>query len=110
MLIVVGLVYFFISPAASPLFPKCPFYMATGLLCPGCGAQRAVHSLLHLDFVSAWHYNAFLVLNIPIVALLGIAEYYRLRKPVFYAKIHQARFIWLYFIGVIVWSVMRNIC
>ena len=42
-------------------FPKCLFFSLTGLQCPGCGSQRALHSLLHLDLVAALRYNAYMV-------------------------------------------------
>jgi len=43
------------------LLPKCPFNWLTGLNCPGCGATRMVHALLHGDIAAAWHFNAFLL-------------------------------------------------
>jgi len=43
------------------LLPKCPFNYLTGLDCPGCGATRMVHALLHGDIAAAWHFNAFLL-------------------------------------------------
>ena len=46
-LIVVTL-YFFINPSTA-FFPKCPIYSTTGIYCPGCGSQRALHDFLHLD-------------------------------------------------------------
>lgn len=53
------------------LLPKCPFNWLTGLNCPGCGATRMVHALLHGDVVAAWHYNAvLLVLGVPLAVWL----------------------------------------
>ncbi len=65
LLVLVGLIYYFYHPAHYQLFPKCIFKMATGLSCPGCGAQRATHELLHLNFKNAIAYNALLVVSIP---------------------------------------------
>lgn len=48
--------------------PLCPVRAATGLLCPGCGAIRAVHALLEGDPALALHSNALLVLLLPIAA------------------------------------------
>ena len=39
------------DPAGSVFWPKCPFHLLTGLECPGCGSQRAVHSLLNGDLL-----------------------------------------------------------
>jgi hypothetical protein len=65
VVIVLGIVYFLINPQNYNIFPKCPVYYFTGLKCPGCGSQRAVHHLLHLDFVSALKENFLLVIAIP---------------------------------------------
>ena len=74
------------DPADSVFWPKCPFYLLTGLECPGCGSQRAIHSLLNGDPVSAMHYNLLLVLAIPyllLYAVLVIALKVRNRIPGF---------------------------
>jgi hypothetical protein len=53
------------------LLPKCPFNWLTGLNCPGCGATRMVHALLHGDVVAAFHYNAVLLaLGVPLAVWL----------------------------------------
>lgn len=64
-------IYKVYDPALGGVFPPCPFHSLTGLQCPGCGSQRAVHHLLNFDLVSAFHQNALLVLSIPYV-LLGL--------------------------------------
>lgn len=46
--------------------PMCGFHAATGLHCPGCGAVRATHELLHGRWESAWSYNALWVLVSPL--------------------------------------------
>ncbi|MDD4632117.1 MAG: DUF2752 domain-containing protein [Proteiniphilum sp.] len=92
-LLVAALFLFYrFDPETQPLFPKCPFLMATGYQCPGCGSQRAVHSLLHANIGSALKQNAFMVLAIPYI-FLGIYLQYlggRLRHPglerIFYGR------------------------
>lgn len=59
------IVYALFNPAETPWFPKCPFRMLTGLECPGCGSQRAVHHLLHFDIRGALTENMLLVIAIP---------------------------------------------
>lgn len=58
-------VYFAVDPAGSVWFPKCPLLLATGLECPGCGSQRAVHALLHGDLRGAIESNVLFVVAIP---------------------------------------------
>lgn len=67
-------VYFFQNPAQH-FFPKCPVFWATGLKCPGCGAQRATHYLLHGNLESALQVNFLFVLALPYV-LLGLGLEY----------------------------------
>ncbi len=58
-------IFYFLDPLECPLFPKCPFLVLTGLECPGCGTQRALHSLLHLHIIDALRYNALLIFSLP---------------------------------------------
>ena len=74
ILIVSGVLYYNFDPEESVFFPKCPFQLLTGLECPGCGSQRAIHALLHLDILSAFQYNALLIISIPYILLLLIAK------------------------------------
>lgn len=83
MLIATLYIFYFIDPETHSLFPKCPFLLATGLECPGCGSQRAIHQLLHLNFGNALRYNALMVLALP-YTFLGIYLQYlggQLRHP-----------------------------
>ena len=97
-------VYTLFDPA-SGYFPQCPFLYFTGLQCPGCGSQRAIHALLHADLSSAWSYNPFLMLSVPLLALLAVSAscgtLKRLRSSVWLPRIVLA--------AVIVWWVARNL-
>lgn len=37
----------FYNPAETKIFIPCLFRLVTGVPCPGCGMQRAIHLLLH---------------------------------------------------------------
>lgn len=65
-----------VDPNQASPFPDCIFRASTGYLCPGCGATRAVHALLHLEFWRALRMNALLIVSMPIVPLL-IARLFR---------------------------------
>jgi len=54
---------------AERFYPRCVWNAATGLYCPGCGTQRALAALGHLDFRAAFMYNPFLFLLIAPAAL-----------------------------------------
>lgn len=101
-------IFYFLDPLESPLFPKCPFLLLTGLECPGCGTQRALHSLLHLQFFDALRYNVLLIFSLPYIALLLYAEICRTRYPQLYIGIHRPIYIRCYLIVVILWWIGRN--
>ena len=50
-------------------FPKCVFFLTTGLHCPGCGCTRAVHHLLNGRILLAFQHNAMFVVVLPWVML-----------------------------------------
>lgn len=45
------------DPAETPYYPPCLIRLWTGWSCPGCGATRALHALLHGQVASAWALN-----------------------------------------------------
>jgi len=55
--ILLAVLFFILDPAKHQIFPRCIFNSVTGYYCPGCGSQRAIHSLLHLDFAGVVSYN-----------------------------------------------------
>ncbi len=68
---VLALLYL-VPPEASRFYPRCLFHEATGLLCPGCGATRALAALLHGHLAEAVHLNALIIALVP-VALFYLA-------------------------------------
>ncbi len=46
-------------------FPKCIFFLVTGLQCPGCGCQRALHHLFNGRILLALQYNAMVIITLP---------------------------------------------
>jgi hypothetical protein len=93
LLLVLVLVYYSLDPTEYSIFPKCPFYWLTGYKCPGCGSQRAVHYLLHLDFRGAFYANPLLVMAIPYIIGAFLFDYTNLSntfpriRKVLYGKI-----------------------
>ena len=48
-IVAAALLFFILDPAKHIIFPRCVFYSLSGYYCPGCGSQRAIHNLLHLN-------------------------------------------------------------
>jgi len=65
-LCLVLLLLFLFEPGRHNFYPRCLFHQVTGLLCPGCGSLRAVHQLLHGHVATAFHFNAMLVMGLPV--------------------------------------------
>lgn len=62
-------VFYFYDPAQTKsLFPKCVFHQVTGLHCPGCGGQRALHQLLHGNIWQTADYNLLFLIFLPFLA------------------------------------------
>lgn len=93
----------------SKFFPKCIFYVVTGWKCPGCGTQRAIHSLLIGDFSAALGYNAMMIFFLPVIAILWVAALVRLRYPRFYNAVNSRPIILATLFIVVGWGILRNI-
>ena len=89
-------------------FPKCPFLWVTGLKCPGCGIQRAIHQFLNLNFNAAFHYNACLVLFIPVIIFLSLATLLRDKYPKLYLASHHCILSWCVPVIILLWWIIRN--
>ena len=89
-------------------FPRCIFKSLTGLDCPGCGSQRALHALLHADIIAAWRFNAMLVLSIPPLAVMAAAAVMRTRYPGFYAAMNSTKAIYIWLVAITLWWILRN--
>lgn len=108
--VVLAVMYAFLDPAQFSIFPRCVFHQITGLNCPGCGGQRAIHHLLHGDFSGALHFNALLVVLLP----LGFWTLARWALKAFTGRTFptpfvHVRWIWMLVIVVIAFGVIRNL-
>jgi hypothetical protein len=69
-----SLLLFEFDPAHNDFYPRCFLYHHTGLLCPGCGGLRALHQLAHGYLLAALHFNALLVLSLPVAGVLALRQ------------------------------------
>jgi len=105
-------VYSRINPESSPLFPRCPSKLLTSIECPGCGSQRALHHLLNFRIANALAANTLLVLSIPYIFLLFLADLLKTKRPFFarlHRTLHSTKAIWAVFAVVVLWWIGRNL-
>ena len=48
-----------------------------GKTCYGCGITRAVHHLIHLEFLEAYNFNKLVVIVFPLISYLYLKEIVR---------------------------------
>lgn len=77
ILTVVLLGFFLFDPAASRFALPCYFHRWTGLYCPGCGGQRAVHALLHGHVMQAAGFNLLLVGGGVVLCAVAVVRGFR---------------------------------
>ena len=102
-------ILFFYPPTEHPFYPRCPLYVWTGLYCPGCGSLRAVHSLLHGDFLSALRFNSLLILSSPLLAWLFLNS---VRTPSGKPLLKvgpRAGLIWSFVGATLAFGILRNL-
>lgn len=81
---------------------KCPFYLLTGLYCPGCGITRMFLSLFQFRFYQAFRYNPFVF-----VCLVGYLFYKII--PYEIPEKYKSFFINSLLILTILFGILRNI-
>lgn len=105
------LFYVLIDPSQHLWTLKCPLYLFTGIECPACGMQRAIHALLHGNISLSLRHNAFFVISIPYLIALTVAEGMKhLRCGSTFRKwvLHPLA-IKTYIVLCIIWGILRNL-
>ena len=105
-----AVVLFVYPPLEVGFYPRCPLFLLTGIYCPGCGALRAAHALLHGHVLEALDFNVFFVLFLPFLAYaaasrISAATRGRALPTVFL----PSRAIWALFCVIVAFTVLRNL-
>lgn len=108
ILLILGLLYAYLFENNIVKIP-CIFNKLTGKLCPGCGITRCIISILHGDFIKAYHYNRLVFILLPISFIYFIYWLYNyIIGNKNYYKIHN----WVYILLTIItlaFGIIRNI-
>lgn len=102
-------VYGSFDPSVGRWFPRCTVKMLTGLDCPGCGSQRAIHSLLTGHPLDAWRYNAAFVISLPVIAMVGATRLWPRLWPRLTRFLGSRPFILAIFYLLVIWTILRNL-
>ena len=104
-----GAILFFFKPGQYWFYPVCHFHSLTGLHCPGCGSSRALHELLHGNFIEAIRLNALLLFCLAgsmwLAGRYVLARWRSQRAPVAV----PARWLWMLLGLVVIFTVLRNL-
>ncbi len=108
---VVVALYGYFDPMQFP-FPKCAVYANTGIQCPGCGSQRAIHQLMNGNLIEALRLNLVIFVAMIYFFLIGIHEFLKSgsRIKVLLSRVLYGRgmlIFWVVFI--LVYTVLRNL-
>lgn len=105
-----AVVFYVLDPEDHTIFPKCLFHSLTGAYCPGCGSQRALHSLLHFDIAGVVSYN---FLFLPAALLLIYHYLHPLLNNLFAWKLPNLFYWkstpWIILAVIVLFWIMRNL-
>jgi len=105
-----AILFFVLNPTEHEIFPRCVFNSVTGYYRPGCGSQRAIHSLLHLNFAGVVG-NNFLFL--PAVLLLIYHYSFAFMNKKFSWKLPNIFYFkstpWIILVVIILFWILRNL-
>ncbi|MEZ6087403.1 MAG: DUF2752 domain-containing protein [Pirellulaceae bacterium] len=104
LVVAIGILYW-VEPTQTSWLPKCMLHQSTGLHCPGCGATRAVHALLHGQWIAALRFNPLLIVGGPIMFAAIWLQSLRERE----GRPALPAIPWILFALVIVYFVARNV-
>jgi len=107
-----AIIYSVFNPDLTAIFPQCPFRLVTGLACPGCGSQRAMHYLLNINLLSAYRENALLVISIPYLIGGFFLDNLKTSKPFLLNlknRFYGRTAIWIVFVTIISFWIVRNL-
>lgn len=102
--------YFYFDPTYAHLAPKCLFRLVTGLDCPSCGNQRALHALLNGEVWLSFRYNPFMWLCSPYFLLVILSALIRTpRMQHLFGVLTSNKVLITFLVLYCLWWVLRNL-
>jgi hypothetical protein len=106
--LLIGIIYYLLVTYTEFSIP-CIVKTATGYECPACGVTRMILSLVEFDIPSAFSYNPFLFITLPIIIAYIISSdiNYIKNGRVSLGKVDYL--LWAVAAAAIIYGIMRNI-
>ena len=87
----------------------CPFFLLTGLKCPGCGISRMLIAIIQGDLRAAFYHNAFIFVTLPItVAFLVWNEICYVKNKNTGSKVINT-LLWTEIASALIFGIVRNL-
>lgn len=107
---VIALFYFKVFPNEIGFILRCPLYDTTGVYCPGCGSQRAIHNLVHGNFLAALKQNIMLILGgLALLYHYGIVLSNSIFKTNFKSILNNKKVLLIALAILLLFWILRNI-
>lgn len=103
------LIYSIYDPMQSGWPLQCPSRLLTGLQCPGCGSQRALHALLHGDIAGCLKANLLLLPALVMMGLLTAVKIFPDRLPRLEHTLNHPLTGYCILAVTVLWGVVRNL-
>lgn len=108
-LLAIGYYYYTWVPGETGIFPRCPIKSITGVDCPSCGSQRALHAALHGELRAAIGYNPFILIVAIYLIALAYGSIDRLPGAARIGRITHSTLAVATVCGLgVVWCIVRN--
>lgn len=98
--------------AAKSILPACPVRVYSGLFCPGCGATRSLHHLLHGDFAASLRFHPLLIAALIYVLVGWLSAHFKERFTLATAlndTFYRNRIIYGILAVLLIFTVARNL-
>lgn len=93
------------NPGTFVFYPRCMFFMATNMFCPGCGMSRGLHAMLHGHILEALSFNALLIFC-PVLAGVALWGGVKGRMP---ANRFVKSLVWVCATVTLIFTALRNV-
>lgn len=106
-----ALIYLFLTGEGEGSGIPCVFHQITGFYCSGCGASRALRSVLHFDFYQALRYNAVFTLALPLAGIYAgalVISFIRFGEDRISRRI-PIKLVWWLIAVFFLFGILRNI-